>query len=320
MHADLENLGWTEEQWNRICATVTEEAQKARVAAQALPVCGPEDPSTVAVPTFRLQPQANQTLASHLPQPAGPAPPGLPPTDLLYPVSRLAVDSDPTLYINSIAVNVQLRGHEMADPELRAGLTMFRRAANILARVEDALIFNGRPAPNAPPGFGVRGIPNVYQIHGDGLAAGIFVPLPWMPNRRIGVRLRPPAPPALRGDMVVDAVVKAIDVLEQAGQLGPYACFLANDLFEDICRPTPSLVLPRDRILPFLLGPLLRSSTIVPSMGVVVALSASPVELVVASDIGVRFLQTTTEPRYVFRVSERVALRIKEDEAIAIIS
>jgi len=86
-----------------------------------------------------------------------------------------------------------------------------------------------------------------------------------------------------------------------------------------ICTPTPSLVLPRDRILPFLQGPLVRASAIANGFGVVVALSANPVELLVASDIGVRFLLATEEPRYVFRVSERIALRIKEQSAIGIL-
>jgi hypothetical protein len=52
----------------------------------------------------------------------------------------------------------------------------------------------------------------------------------------------------------------------------------------------------------------------------VVALSGNPIEIVVACDIGVRFLQTTLEPRYVFRVSERVALRIKEFSAICLLA
>jgi hypothetical protein len=33
----------------------------------------------------------------------------------------------------------------------------------------------------------------------------------------------------------------------------------------------------------------------------------------------VRFLQTTQEPRYVFRLCERVALRIKEHSAIGML-
>jgi len=122
------------------------------------------------------------------------------------------------------------------------------------------------------------------------------------------------------GDKVINAVIQSINELDAAGQLGPYACVLSPDLFAAVCTPNPNLVLPRDRILPFLQGPLLRSSAIHDSFGVVVALSANPIELVVASDIHVKYLQTTEQPRLVFQVSERVALRIKESEAISILA
>jgi uncharacterized linocin/CFP29 family protein len=49
---------------------------------------------------------------------------------------------------------------------------------------------------------------------------------------------------------------------------------------------------------------------------VVVALGGAPVELVVATDVSVGFLQVTTDPMYVFRVFEKVLLRIKEPDAI----
>jgi uncharacterized linocin/CFP29 family protein len=314
MHSDLVECGWTEEQWNRISGVLIEEAQKARVAAQVLPVVGPEEASTIAIPTFTLGTQANPY----------PFPQGAPP--LPQPVQRLSVDSDPTLFITTIAVNVPLRSHEMADPELKAAVVMFRRAANYVARIEDALVFGGRAGPNQSP-LGLRGIPTVYSVTGNGTPAGIFagaVPRIFQPLRPTGVVpwAGPPlpAPPLwpLQGEDVFRGIVDAIDQLELAGQLGPYACVLSQGLFELVCTPNPNFVLPRDRILPFLEGPLLRSSQIANPWGCVVALSGSPIELVVASDISVRFLQTTLEPRYVFRVSERVALRIKESQAIAL--
>ena len=52
--------------------------------------------------------------------------------------------------------------------------------------------------------------------------------------------------------------------------------------------------------------------------GVVVALGGQPIELVLASDIDVRFLQATLEPRYVLRVFERLVLRIKELDAVCV--
>jgi uncharacterized linocin/CFP29 family protein len=294
MHSDLVDLGWTEEHWNRICSAVTEEAQKGRVAAQMLPLSGPEDPSTIAVPSFTLGTSLNRT----------------PP-----PLQRLEVDSDPTLHLTRIAVNVQLRSSEISDPDLTAALVMFRRAANYIARLEDLLVFGGRPFPNT---LFVPGVPftppNVATVHGSETADGLLLAYSGLGAQRNYTQVA-----ALNGEDIIDAIVESINQLDASGQLGPYACALSPSLFAEICRPTPSLVLPRDRILPFLQGPLVRASALLDGFGVVVALSASPVELLVASDISVRFLQTTQEPRYVFRVSERVALRIKEHSAIGIL-
>jgi uncharacterized linocin/CFP29 family protein len=306
MHADLVELGWTEEQWNRLCTTVTEEAQRARVAAQMLPVSGPEEPKTVAVPPFALSTDPNP-----YPYPTGAV------------VPRLTIDSDPTLFLTTIAVNVQLRTHEAADPDLNAALVMFRRAANYIARIEDALVFSGRPFANADPPFIGGRIPKVYTVTGNSSVGGIFLPAAGqtpLPGSVPAPAFTPVPPATSRGNMVVNAVVRAIDQLEANAQLGPFACALSHDLFEDICTPTANLVLPRDRILPFLQGPLLRSSAIPPANGVVVALGGTPLELIVACDVQVRFLQTTLEPRYVFRVVERVALRIKEAGSIALLS
>lgn len=304
MHSDLVEIGWTEDHWNRITSVVTEEAQKARVAAQMLPVVGPEDASTVAVPSYTLGLQGN---------PAAPPP------------ARLAVDSDPTLHLTTLAINVAVRSHQMAEPGLTAALGMFRRAANYIARLEDILIFGGRPAPGVlvPAGPGV--LPPVFNVTGDGSVDGLFLAFSGLGPLRgfTQISAMPPPPPVVAppflGERIINAIIDSIQQLDAAGQLGPYACALSHDLFAAICTPTPNLVLPRDRILPFLQGPLVRASTIATGWGVVVALSGSPVQIVVASDIGVRFLQTTQEPRYVFRVSQRVALRIKEHAAIGIL-
>jgi uncharacterized linocin/CFP29 family protein len=297
MNSDLVELGWTEEQWNRIATTVSEEAQKARVAAQALPVVGPEDPSTVAIPPFALSAR-------------------LQPPPLRPPPRRLTVNSEPSLDLTTISINVQLRSHEMADPELKAGLTMFRRAANYIARIEDALVMGGR-APHAPPP-GLIGIPGVYRVTGEGNLSGLF--LGPVPGGRIAPPYPPPAAPVIAdGNDVVNQIIAAINELDRNGQLGPYACLLSHHLFALVCTPTDNLVMPRDRILPFLQGPLLRCSQIANGWGVVVSLSGSPIELDMASELSVSYLQTTLEPRFVFRLSERVALRIKEGRAIALI-
>ncbi len=105
----------------------------------------------------------------------------------------------------------------------------------------------------------------------------------------------------------------------ERGHFGPFATVLGQQLFLNAQTPTPggSLVLPQDRIIPFLGGgPLLRSSTLEPGNGVVVALGGAPVELVIATDVSLQFLQITTDPDFLFRVREKIALRIKQADAI----
>ena len=93
---------------------------------------------------------------------------------------------------------------------------------------------------------------------------------------------------------------------------------LGQELF--LAAQTPdlsSLVLPQDRIIPFLGGgSLLRSSTLDAGAAVLVALGGAPVELVVATDMSLQFLQITNDPYFLFRVREKIALRIKEVGAI----
>jgi hypothetical protein len=91
---------------------------------------------------------------------------------------------------------------------------------------------------------------------------------------------------------------------------------LASDLYAEVHTPAQSLALPRHAILPFLGdGPLLRSSAIAAGEGLLVSYSGAFVEQVLASDINVKFLQVSLEPRFVFRVSERLSLRVKDGQA-----
>ncbi|HTA19083.1 MAG TPA: hypothetical protein VK989_07305, partial [Polyangia bacterium] len=112
---------WTDDQWARLRKIVADEAQKARVAAQFLPLYGPLDPSIIAVPNFLLGVKNK--------------PPAL---GLLRPKERLVVDSTPDVFLATISVLVPLATHEVAEPELLAAAVAFRRAAVTVARIEDA--------------------------------------------------------------------------------------------------------------------------------------------------------------------------------------
>jgi uncharacterized linocin/CFP29 family protein len=235
------------------------------------------------------------------------------------PQRRLVVDSTPATFLTSLAVNVVLTSQEVADPDQGAALIQFRRAANIIARLEDALIFCGQPGPGATPP-GVASLPPVFDVGSGGAQPGLVAvpplkgPSPYYPRQDL---LIPPS--ADPGNTLAHKIIDAIGLLEGAGHNGPFACVLGQDRYSDLHEPTKSLILPRDRAAPFLEGPLLRSSTMPPDTGVVVALGSAGLEIVVSSELHVRFLQITTEPRFVFRVSERIALRVSDWSAVLVL-
>jgi uncharacterized linocin/CFP29 family protein len=273
---------WTDEQWARVNQVVQEEASRARVAATFLPLYGPLSPDTDFV--------RDQTVA------------------VGAPGGSLRITDVTTIPLATLQVRVELRGAQVADPDMASALLAFRRAANILARLEDAIIFRGQNiGPPAVPNAGAP--PGAWQILGGGASMGLFNPA--APSVPIGNLPNP-------GDALVRAVSLAIGNLEGGGHFGPFAVVLDQNLF--LIAQTPNvgpLVLPQDSIIPFLGGgPLLRSSTLPADRGLVVALGGDLVELVIATDVTVSFLQITPAPVFVFRVCEKMVLRIKEPGAI----
>jgi uncharacterized linocin/CFP29 family protein len=263
---------WTEDQWARVNLAIQEEAQRARVAATFLPLYGPLPADTDFV---------RKVVISE----AGP----------------LDAKDKQTIELATLQIQARLRGAQLADPELGSVLSVFRRAGNILARVEDALVFNGQAG--AGPIAESLGV----QISDGEASPGLVT---------VGT---PVTPPVTNGDSLVEAVANAIGKLETEGHFGPFAVVLSQNFFVIAQQPDPQRpqVTPREQIVPLLGGgPLLRSSAIADGLGVVVALGGDPIDLVVATDVSVQFLQLTTDPTYVFRVYEKLVLRIKSEKAV----
>ncbi len=215
--------------------------------------------------------------------------------------------------LTTLSVNVYLKNAQVADPELSSAMIMFRRAADIVARLEDSIIFNGQEMVGSGPnrGTGMSDLPPVYSISGGHTNPGLLGAEGANSVDTTGDFETP-------GQAVFHAVVGAIQCLEGNGHYGPFACGMGDDLFREITRPMPdSMVLPRDSILPFLNGPLCRTSAVPKNSAVVISLQGAPVEIVVPGDISVRYLQTTSDAEHVFRVQQKFALRIKEAKAIA---
>ena len=289
--AGNDQVPWSEEQWARVSQTVQKEAARARVAASFLPLVGP------------LPPDTDFVRGGELTYPANATPP---------PPQNMHVNDRTVIQLASLQVRVQLRGAQVADPNLTSALEMFRRAANVLARLEDAIVFRGQlnTAQGPPPGA-IPQLPAIWKVTGGATSKGLY-------DWAVSNSMRKRGPLAPTGPQLVQDIARLIGVLEGRGHFGPFAVVLGEDLFAVAQDPTASMVLPSDRIVPFLGGgPLLRSSTLPPADGFVVALGAAPFELVIATDVSVNFLQITLDPEFVFRVHEKIALRAKEPSAIA---
>jgi uncharacterized linocin/CFP29 family protein len=179
----------------------------------------------------------------------------------------------------------------------------------MIARVEDYLVFNQQSRPDPDPAE-IQVDPKGFRVTGGERFLGLIRHA----DKEGNIVHVTPGP---LGGALVMAVVTAIAGLERKGHLGPFALVLGSRLFIHAHTPEPnSLVMPADRIKPLLGGPMMRSSTIHEDEGVIVSLAGDPVDLVVASDIAVQFLQITADPYYVFRVAQRFTLRIKQRHAV----
>jgi uncharacterized linocin/CFP29 family protein len=292
---------WTDEQWARVNQVIQEEVSRARVAATFLPLYGP------------LPADADFIRAGNI------AYPPLPPADLRQQPDQIWINDRATIQLATLQVKVYVRGAQLADPDLMSVLTLFRRAANVLARLEDAVVFNGlianliAPPDFIPPAAAIAGLPHVWEILGGQVMPGLLTLVPGSPPPIIVAALAPPAPEPL-----IAAISTAIAQLEGGGHFGPFAVVLGHGYFVRVQTPgAAGWVLPKDQIIPLLGGgQLLRCSVLPPNSGVVVALGGAPVELVVAADVSLQFLQVTNAPASLFRVREKMALRIKEAGAI----
>jgi uncharacterized linocin/CFP29 family protein len=293
MPDDVARLPWTEEQWTAVQRVVQEAAGKARVASSFLPLVGPLPPGQTSARTMAMSP------GDHPGPQVGEA------------AQRLQIDDSATLPLTTLSCQVYLTTQQVEDPDLAAAKQLLGRAADVIGRLEDAIVFMGQPEADKAPDVKLS---PVYRVQGGGEYPGLFSDTGLGPEFEKNVEADEVDN---WGADLVTKVSAAILTLEGAGCFGPFACVLGHQLFEHVNSSfLGSLISPKERILPFLEGgPLLRSSVVPENEGVVVSLAGSPIDLVVGSDMHVKFLQVTLEPRYVLRVSERFLLRIKQPEA-----
>ncbi len=328
---------WGQAQWDRVRQVVAAEAARSRLAASFLPLHGPLAADSDFV---------RRDLIGTYPSPsASPSGSGL-------EQRRLEIDDTSTIRLWTLQANLYLRGPQLADPELTSVLALFRRAANVLARLEDTVVFNGIPMlgdDSCQAAQQLELLPPIWEILGrrrDDPSRQMIGLLPDSPQHSPGYDPPVVADPgvasisyrqwqevprpvgqvpgsqayyAALGSTLVGEISQVIGRLEANGHYGPFSLVLGQHLFEALQTPNASsLVLPQDRVIPFLGagGRLLRSTTLPDDQGVIVALGGDPVDLVIAKDLSVDFLQITPDPTFVFRLHERIVLRIMTPGAI----
>ncbi|MGJ7506627.1 encapsulin [Variovorax sp. GT1P44] len=275
----MAELNWTDAQWQNVNNAVTEAFGKASVASAFLPMYGPLAGSAEVVRNERL----------------------------IEVGTTISLDRDHNavnLKLVNLTVNVELSSEQIADETLSNALLAFRRAANILALEQDLVVFAGY-------GRGFMNENSSYVSNQVGPQKGLAD----LPARAGFDLLGPALPPNVsRGQLVIPAVVKAMNTLERNSNPAPFACVLGDTLYEAVHDPSQSLVLPADRVTPMLRGgPLLRSGKIEPGTGIVVSLGANVVDIVVGTPPTVQFLQREVNAKFLFRVYTRFALRIRDD-------
>jgi uncharacterized linocin/CFP29 family protein len=272
---------------------VRDEAKKQRVAASFLPLYGPLPEDQQTVPMQNLNPGEEY----------------------------LEIEDFQTRRLTTLSVRVALSSQQLAQPDMSSALVAFRRAANLIARAEDYLVFTSQAGtdPNLPPQLA----PCIAR--GGDFFPGLIDPSATTPGTPGNDTRRVEVPNDIAGPDLVARVEEAVGMLEPEGHLAPFALVLNTPLFNVAHTPNEdSLVLPADRIKPLIDGPLLRSSVLnfgnesPPPKGILLSLGDDLTDLVVGKEIHVRFLQVTADdsPRYVCRVSERFTLRIKQPRAI----
>jgi uncharacterized linocin/CFP29 family protein len=276
----MAELNWSDGQWQKVKDAVTDAFGKASVSSAFLPMYGPLPGSAEIVRNERLTEDASTP-----------------------PTIRLDGDHpDVNVKLVNLTVKVELSSEQVADETLSNAILAFRRAASIIALEQDQIVFDG---------FGQtpRGEDSEYVANNVNPQRGLAD----LPARRRFSGFDAPVADRSRGRAVVSAVVNAIHRLEDNFNPAPFACVLGNGLYDGVHDPSESLVLPADRITPLLKGgPLLRSGRVDESAGIVVSLAGNAVDIVIGTPPTVQFLQRTTDARFLFRVYERFALRIRD--------
>lgn len=356
-------VGWTEAQWNRVREEVLQAWQRVRVAGSFLPIYGPLPPSTQVVPSEVLKPDGSvddRATAALLEI-------ALPVTLSRQQIWEEDLSSALLQFRRRATQLGQLEDWFIFNgtypsikplPDAEAAFAEEEKAGHPGYRPKlahlNALDLSGTPTP-------IAGVTQDLQLEGmrqrnPGSLGLIEAPRVVLANEAEQARREADQDPQdqqakeraseaeqrarqasdetpLNNRGLMQAVIDAINSLEDNGYVAPYVCVFGRKPFQEAFIPiNNSTVLPRDRIEPLIGRELLHASgiDILPhrsilynlhreqwqSRGVLLSMANEPIDLALAAEATPEFRQVDLEGRYVFSVLERFALRIKDAKAI----
>jgi uncharacterized linocin/CFP29 family protein len=287
----MADLNWSDAQWQKVNACVSEAFGKASVASAFLTSYGPLAGNTETVRNELVKKDETKTSV----------------------IVRLDGDhDDANARLVNMAVQVLLSSEQVADETLANAMLAFRRAANMLAQEQDRIVFDGYDH-DKKPSLLVTNNPKRQKGLADEDVRKTFEEVKDEPRPAAEFALAGSADRSgRRGQGLVSSVAKAIRTLEDRSYPGPFACVLGNKLYDDAHEATFSLALPADRITPLLKGPLLRSGNMQDDTGIVISLAANAIDIVVGTTPTVQWLQRREDGKFVFRVYVRFVMRIRD--------
>jgi uncharacterized linocin/CFP29 family protein len=349
-------VGWTEAQWNRVREEALQAWQRVRVAGSFLPIYGPLPPSTQVVPSEVLKPDGMvddraTAVLLEIALPVTLSRQQIREEDLssaLLQFRRRATQLgqlEDWFIFNGTYPSIELSANAQTQLEQEAktaGLPYYRPELPYLTALTPSqwAPMNGTPTP-------IEGVDQRLQKEGMRQRNPGALGLIEGPRVEREKELAKEAEPAeqraeqawdktpLDKDGLMQAIVKAINSLEENGYVAPYVCVFGRNPFEAaFIAINNSTVLPRDRIEPLIGRELLHASGIdvLPhrfdlydarldkeewrSRGVLLSMADEPIDLALAAEATPEFRQVDLEGRYVFSVFERFALRIKDAKAV----
>lgn len=286
MNMEKMPLPWCREIWNRIGKAIHDEMIRVEITPKFLPLHGP--------------------LSEALTVPAD-------------PIGR---DSQGKLFTDEALVTplceiwseIALTPQQVRDEaELMKARTLVIRAANFVARGQDALIFNGDMAEKTHPLF----LDGRVRKRSGPIGGGLLN-TPVAENQIIR-RGDLPASASNVEEQLFAALTEGYARLQNAGHYGPYSLILNTETYAAAYSPIPnSFIFEADRLKPLVGEGLFTTGTLppVPFAGLLVSLGGATMDLVVGKESHLSYLQEDDDGKYRFRVWRRFAFRFHDPTAV----